>query len=134
MKNLKYSNGSATYVESLEKKIAELEKQIVAIDMNNEPVAWLVQYKDRHEFRWGKPEHLFEALACEPLYTHPVKELTDEDWGDRKDQWTDAIQAEHPLNTKDYKTYEMAMEMVGNRHGKFALVALVNWLLRKAQK
>ena len=45
----------------------------------NEPVAWLVQYKDRHEFRWSKPEHLFEALACEPLYTHPVKELTDED-------------------------------------------------------
>ena len=39
--------------------------------MNNEPVAWLVQYKDRHEFRWSKPEHLFEALACEPLYTHP---------------------------------------------------------------
>jgi hypothetical protein len=42
--------------------------------MNNEPVAWLVQYKDRHEFRWSKPEHLFEALACEPLYTHPAKE------------------------------------------------------------
>jgi hypothetical protein len=37
--------------------------------MNNEPVAWLVQYKDRHEFRWSKPEHLFEALACEPLFT-----------------------------------------------------------------
>ena len=34
MNNLKYSNGSVTYVESLEKKIAELEKQIVAIDMN----------------------------------------------------------------------------------------------------
>jgi len=47
--------------------------------MNNEPVAWLVQYKDRHEFRWSKPEHLYEALACEPLYTHPVKELTDEE-------------------------------------------------------
>ena len=48
----------------------------------NKPVAWLVQYKDRHEFRWSKPEHLFEALACEPLYTHPVKELTDEEIGD----------------------------------------------------
>jgi hypothetical protein len=44
-----------------------------------EPVAWLVQYKDRHEFRWSKPEHLFEALAFEPLYTHPVKKLTDEE-------------------------------------------------------
>ena len=47
--------------------------------LNNEPVVWLVQYKDRHEFRWSKPEHLFEALACEPLYTHPVKEPTDEE-------------------------------------------------------
>jgi hypothetical protein len=47
--------------------------------MSNEPVAWLVQYKDRHEFRWNKPEHLFEALACEPLYTHPAKTLTDEE-------------------------------------------------------
>ena len=47
--------------------------------MNNEPVAWLVQYKDRHEFMWSKPEHLFEALACEPLYTHPAKTLTDEE-------------------------------------------------------
>ena len=28
MKNLKYSDGSATYVESLEKKIAELENQL----------------------------------------------------------------------------------------------------------
>jgi hypothetical protein len=47
--------------------------------MNNEPVAYLVQYKDRHEFRWKMPEHLFEALACEPLYTHPAKTLTDEE-------------------------------------------------------
>jgi hypothetical protein len=41
------------------------------MDTTNEPVAWLVQYLDRHEFRWKKPEHLYEALACEPLYTHP---------------------------------------------------------------
>jgi hypothetical protein len=44
------------------------------MDTTNKPVAWLVQYRDRHEFRWKKPEHLYEALACEPLYTHPVKE------------------------------------------------------------
>jgi transcriptional accessory protein Tex/SPT6 len=36
MNNLKYRNGSATYVESLEKKIAELEKQIVAIEKNTD--------------------------------------------------------------------------------------------------
>ena len=67
--------------------------------MNNEPVAWLVQYKDRHEFRWSKPEHLYEALACEPLYIHPVKELTDEEihaiakksyaWNTGKQEWSE---------------------------------------------
>jgi hypothetical protein len=41
------------------------------MDTTNEPVAWLVQYRDRHEFRWKKPEHLYEAIGCEPLYTHP---------------------------------------------------------------
>jgi hypothetical protein len=46
--------------------------------MNTEPVAWLVQYQDRHEFRWSKPEHLYEALACIPLYTHPLDESTNQ--------------------------------------------------------
>ena len=41
------------------------------MDTTNEPVAWLVQYPDRHEFRWSKPEHLAEDVRCEPLYTHP---------------------------------------------------------------
>jgi hypothetical protein len=41
------------------------------MDTTNKPVAWLVQYRDRHEFRWSKPEHLAEDVRCEPLYTHP---------------------------------------------------------------
>jgi hypothetical protein len=67
-------------------RIAELEKRHTTLqtqfdnlyelansgdEMNTEPVAWLVQYPDRHEFRWKKPEHLYEAIGCEPLYTHP---------------------------------------------------------------
>ena len=82
MNNLKYSNGSATYVESLEKKIAELEKQIVAIDMNNEPVAWIKQGKLGYPvLEFDKPFR-YKSYAIQnppiPLYTHPVKELTDE--------------------------------------------------------
>ena len=79
MNNLKYSNGSATYVESLEKKIAELEKQIVAIDMNNEPVAWIDSYDlerlPHYDCHIGS-QQLKNGI---PLYTHPVKELTDEE-------------------------------------------------------
>ena len=86
MNNLKYSNGSATYVESLEKKIAELEKQIVAIDMNNEPVAWLLfsdgnenypQYTKSYKQMREWETYLGDNQRIEPHYTHPVKELTD---------------------------------------------------------
>ena len=85
MNNLKYSNGSATYVESLEKKIAELEKQIVAIDMNNEPVAWAVWEGRPHDLFFTKEEsdELCRLKGGDaktvPLYTHPAKTLTDEE-------------------------------------------------------
>ena len=57
----------------------------------------------------------------------------EQDWNDKNDEWTKQIQEAHPLNTGFFDTYSLACQMVGNRHSKFALVALVNWLLRKAQ-
>ena len=74
MNNLKYSNGSTTYVESLEKKIAELEKQIVAIDMNNEPVAWIEPITESVMKDYDYQNNLFanETGDWIPLYTHPV--------------------------------------------------------------
>lgn len=51
-------------------------------------------------------------------------------WGDKPDQWSDRIAAAHPMETGDHDTYGRAMEMVGNRHSKAALVELVNWLLK----
>jgi ferredoxin len=103
------------------------------------------------------------GFAYEPTvvsYTHPVKEQDQTchadgsqcgvggycglckfsiesqelDWSDRDDEWTNEIKAAHPLNTGFHNTYALACEMVGNRNSKFALVALVNWLLRKAQE
>ena len=73
----------------------------------NEPVAWLVQYRDRHEFRWNKPEHLYEALACEPLYRHPVKELTDKQILCLWDWWSGEILATDILDFAD--TYKRAL-------------------------
>ena len=118
MKNLKYSDGSATYVESLEKKIEELEKEntdlryliatkleqqdgislnsmahpvtntpepsyeidpdkleTIEIDLPSlEPVAWTDgkgNYFDKNSF--------FPVDDLIPLYTHPVKELTNDE-------------------------------------------------------
>lgn len=37
-----------------------------------EPVAWLVQYSNKHEFVWGqKPQWIADAIGIEPLYTTP---------------------------------------------------------------
>ena len=55
--------------------------------------------------------------------------LEEQEWADRPDEWTDRIKAVHPMNTGKHEVYATAMKMVGNRHGKFSLVALVNWLL-----
>jgi hypothetical protein len=94
MNNLKYRDGSTTYVESLEKKIAELEKQIVVIEKNtdywvdkanciknNEPVSWMDTeggFYSAEDYQVCLMHNLKEVLT--PLYTHPVKEqLTDEE-------------------------------------------------------
>ena len=54
--------------------------ETIEIDLPSpEPVAWMIQYKDRHKFVFEKPTYSEHILACEPLYTHPVKELTDEE-------------------------------------------------------
>jgi hypothetical protein len=51
------------------------------------------------------------------------------EWEDATDEWTDAINAEFPTRSGSHHEYGVAMKMVGNRHGKGELVALVNWLL-----
>ena len=55
---------------------------------------------------------------------------------DVKDESSDDILKAHPANSNKHddpslwKRYEMAMELVGNRYGKYALIDLVNWLLK----
>lgn len=52
-----------------------------------------------------------------------------ETWIDVDDEWSDAIKAAFPTKSGSHKEYATAMKMVGNRHSKGELVALVNWLL-----
>ena len=44
--------------------------------MNNEPVAWMYKDKENGMVSFLKETLPFDAI---PLYTHPVKELTDEE-------------------------------------------------------
>ena len=53
-----------------------------------------------------------------------------QEWEDVRDGWTDAIKAAHPAHgSGSHDEYGTAMQMVGHRHSKGELVALVNWLL-----
>jgi hypothetical protein len=50
-------------------------------------------------------------------------------WEDVKDEWTDDIKQAFPTRSGSHEEYAVAMKMVGHRHSKGELVALVNWLL-----
>jgi hypothetical protein len=52
-----------------------------------------------------------------------------EAWEDVADEWTDAIKAAFPTRSGSHDEYGVAMQMVGHRHSKDELIALVNWLL-----
>lgn len=50
----------------------------------NKPVAWINKTGNHGYLEWDKDDEVDESI---PLYTHPVKELTDEEieecyWGD----------------------------------------------------
>ena len=47
--------------------------EALAENERNKPVAWMVQYKGKHDFSFYKPVSHDDAVVI-PLYTHPVKE------------------------------------------------------------
>jgi len=49
------------------------------MDITNEPVAWLIQTKTAHQFTFKEPTIIPLDAGVIPLYTHPVKELTDKE-------------------------------------------------------
>lgn len=53
-------------------------------------------------------------------------------WEDADDEWSKAIDATTRAET--YEEYATAMKMVGHRHSKDALVALVTWLLARLKR
>lgn len=63
-------------------------------------------------------------------------------WKDREDKYTPAIKANHPMNAREdlyrgqsrWPIYNAALEAVSNRHGKYELVDLVNWLILRAKR
>ena len=67
---------------------------------------------------------LQNRILCETL--KELSEWSDEDEAIKED---DDIKRFHPLNTKDFDTYNEALRMVSAKRSKYALVDLVNYLL-----
>jgi len=62
--------------------------------MNNEPVAWMIDTLDgKHLMLYGSnPPPVFNSeVNAIPLYTHPVKELTDEEIDNVSDEVSNLI-------------------------------------------
>lgn len=71
---------------------------------------------------------------CRERLSERCEKLEDElaamrEWKDVEDEWSEAINAAFPTRSGSHGQYGVAMKMVGNRHSKGELVALVNWLL-----
>lgn len=79
------------------------------------------------------PRARIGALTAEVARLTGAVEATLRPWEDTPDDMTAACQAAHPHYTKNYPTFVWALELVSNRHGKYALVGLVNYLLARAE-
>lgn len=76
---------------------------------------------------------IYSQIAAGALSQRPPSKTLPDTWdGDRRDQWTDDIDDAHPMHSGAHEAYAMALEMVGARKSKYALVDLVCWLLQKS--
>ena len=67
--------------------------------MNNEPVAWMIKTLDgRSLMLYGEeqPPKFKEDVQYIPLYTHPVKELTDEEIKSEAKYFCHSYHSENP--------------------------------------
>lgn len=85
-----------------------------------------------------KCEELQETVAkqdaeLEDLRSKLAAALTWEDAEDKNTPEDAEISAAFPTRSNDHETYGEAMRLVGARYSKGALVALVNWLLRRVK-
>ena len=76
-------------------------------------------------------EGFMEGCACGARRPEPTEVQR---WDDATDEWSADISEAFPTRSGSHEHYATAMKMVGHRHSKGELVALVNWLLVKAER
>ena len=80
--------------------------------MNNEPVAWMLADKEAEHIRSIMAvQHDFVPEGCVeiPLYTHPVKELTDEEIWELHQEHIDEVTCGHSMKTVGFIEFARAI-------------------------
>lgn len=78
------------------------------------------------------PSLTTSAACTNRLRCFPVSAVPD-DWGDAPLPEDEAIKAAFPTRSGRHDLYGEAMRLVSARRSKAGLVALVNWLLHRAE-
>jgi hypothetical protein len=95
---------------------------------------------------WQLMQQYHPVPTPEPVSSNPVvKEsfTTDQpdglsfgerEWVDTPDEYSALITTTHPTVNGDYETHKLAMRLFENRHSKWALVDLINYLLQAPKR
>lgn len=99
-------------------------------DARNVVEAVLVSVRDTPRLgeAWEEIPYDLRKTLVEKMVAQ-VLEVPFPHWEDQPDEYSKSIDAAKPTRTGRHDRYALALELVGNRHGKYALVDLVNWLL-----
>lgn len=100
-------------------QLAELDKQYICGELKMYQVCSLLEHAHAQQARISELEQKLAALETWSEEDKPLPEDAD-------------IEAAHPLSTGRHDIYTEAVNIVGAKRSKFALVALVNWLLVRA--
>lgn len=107
--------------DELREERARKDALVAAVEHMVGPGAWTA----------GWPAVQAALVACKAASALPALPVL---WEDTADEWSEAIRAAHPARTGSHDEYATAMAMVGHRHSKGELVALVTWLLASSRE
>jgi len=135
------SNGRVSLHETSE--AAEAERQRTYQVINENVTLGVNCERMRKALEWAAAAEPKTSIRDLVLDLRKGAKHTLENLLENSDSWTDddqplpedeQIRAAHPMETDDHETYEEALRMVGAKRSKYALVDLVNWLLRRIKE
>lgn len=104
--------------------------------MNNEPVAWMVTVENDTEFfideKWSKKHAILHKVDAIPLYTHPVKEPTDDPLANFKPVWQE-VPAIKELTDAEIRTIQDMCHLKNVGYNTF-IMRFARAILRKASE